>query len=79
MKNVFYGSKSNNICAFCWKHRLGLTPKQLKKRRCLKRNCDALERRPHPMWDKREEQRAGRGAKKKRLEEKYREITGRSD
>ena len=77
MKKTFYGSRSDNIAAYCWKHRLALTPKQLKKRRCLKRECDALEKRPHPMWEKREAEKETKIPRKKRLEAKYREITGK--
>ena len=77
MKKVFYGSKSNNICAYCWKHRLALTPKQMKKRKCLKRKCEALEKKDHPMWEKRESEKESKIPRKKRLEAQYREITGK--
>lgn len=56
MLQVFDGrcAKAENVCAFCWHHKKGLTVKQLKKRKCLARQCGALERKDHPYWAARE-------------------------
>lgn len=72
---TFYGSRTGNSCAYCWKHHLAMTPKQLQRRECLKRQCDALQRFDHPFWDKREERKAMRLARKERLDKQYREVT----
>ena len=72
---TFYGSRTGNSCAYCWKHHLALTPTQLKRRGCLGRGCDALQRYDHPYWEKREETKAKRRARKERLEKQYQEVT----
>lgn len=72
---TFYGSRSANSCAYCWKHKLALTPQQLKQRRCLARNCDALEKHEHPYWEQRTHRKEKRRARKARLEDKYKEAT----
>jgi hypothetical protein len=73
---TFYGSRTGNSCAYCWKHHLAMTPAQLKRRGCLGRQCDALKRFDHPFWEKREETKAKRRARKERLERQYLEVTG---
>lgn len=35
---TLYGDKSENCCGFCRLHRVGITPKQLKQRKCLTEN-----------------------------------------
>ncbi len=75
MKRTFWGSESNNVCAFCWKHRLYLTPKQMKARHCLTYHCDALQRcDEHRLWAKRDERKENRKSRKEKLEARYREI-----
>jgi len=75
MKRTFWYSDSNNVCAFCWKHRLYLTPKQMKRRKCLVYHCDALQRcEDHTFWSKREERKENRKSRKENLEARYREI-----
>lgn len=73
-RSTFYGGRSSNVCAFCWKHRKALTPKQLRRRECLKRQCDALERYDHPLWEQREKSKALRAARKERLEGVWKEM-----
>jgi hypothetical protein len=72
---TFYGSASSNSCAYCFKHHKALTPRQLKKRECLKRQCDALQRCEHPLWEQREKKKEQRIARRERLEKMYEEVT----
>lgn len=39
---------------FCHKHKRHLTTKQLKRKECLKKQCNALERHEHEFWRQRE-------------------------
>ena len=72
---TFYGSTSKNSCAYCYKHHKALTPRQLQKRECLKRQCDALQRCDHPYWEQREKKKEQRVARRERLEKMYEEVT----
>lgn len=74
---TLYGSASDNTCAFCCKHFLSLTPRQLKTRKCLQRQCRYLIRHEHRFWDERDTRKAMRKARKRRLEEKYAAVTGK--
>lgn len=72
MAKTFYGCRSDNVCAYCWKHHLSLTPRQLKTRGCLCKGCGALRRvDTHPYWANREKSRAMRAARKVRMEALY--------
>lgn len=48
------GGKQKNCIGFCWKHRRGITKKQEKIRKCLKKQCGAFEKREHPYWEQNE-------------------------
>lgn len=72
---VFYGSTTSNSCAYCHKHHLGMTPQQMKKRKCLEKQCGALQRCEHPYWEERAKKKEIRAARKERLENQYREVT----
>jgi len=74
LKNTFYGSQTANVCAFCWKHKLYLTSRQVRKRKCLRRRCDAIQKLDHPVWRMREEKMKACADKKARLEAAYAEI-----
>jgi len=52
-------SASNRV-AYCWCgwHRGYLTTNLLKRRRCLKKSCGALQRLPHGYWARREKAKA---------------------
>ena len=51
-----YGSHISNkrVIGYCWKHKGALTVKQLKQKRCLQKQCHALERYEHEYWRQRE-------------------------
>ena len=72
---TLYGSTSTNSCAYCYKHYKALTPKQLKTKKCLEKQCSALQRCEHPYWEQREKRKEQRAARKERLEAKYKEVT----
>lgn len=71
---TLFGSETTNSCAYCWKHHKGLTPRQLKQKGCLGKQCDALQRFEHPYWEQREKTKAYRVARKDRLEAMYKEA-----
>lgn len=57
MKRTFYGSEAleYRCIAYCWKHHKWMTVKQMKRRGCLGKGCDALQRKDgHPYWARRE-------------------------
>ena len=74
---TLYGSTSDNTCAFCCKHYLSLTPRQLKTRACLQKQCRYLIRHEHRFWDERDNRKVMRKARKRRLEEQYTAATGK--
>jgi hypothetical protein len=39
-----YGAESDNVCAYCKKHRKGMTVKQVKTKECLKKKLLALSK-----------------------------------
>lgn len=76
VRRVLSGSWSSNTCAFCAYHGKALTPNQMKSHRCLGKQCTALIRHEHPIWETREKRKAKRKARKERLEETYKRSTG---
>ena len=53
-RTLFY-CYSSNLCAWCHYHNAGVTERQMRKKKCLSRQCDALEKYPeHPIWAYRE-------------------------
>ena len=56
MVKGLYGSQISNhkVIGYCWKHKGALTVKQLKQKRCLQKQCHALERYEHEYWRQRE-------------------------
>ena len=73
-KPTFYGSRTCNVCAYCWKHKLYLTSRQVKRRKCIKHRCDALKKLEHPFWTMREDSMKACAEKKARMEAAYAEI-----
>lgn len=74
MRRTLYSGFSANTCAYCALHRASLTPKQMKKHRCLAKGCTALIRHEHPYWETREESRQKRRDRKERMEKLYKEA-----
>lgn len=77
VRKTLYGSSSSNTCAFCAYHGAALTPKQMKQHGCLAKQCTALIRHEHPLWEQREERRQLRKARKDRLEKMYQDSIRR--
>lgn len=77
VRNTLYGGKSSNTCAFCALHGKSLTPRQLKKHKCLAKGCTALIKHEHPYWENREKTKQLRAERKVRMETEYARITGR--
>ena len=75
-RRVLSGSTSSNTCAFCAFHGCSLTPHQVKKQRCLGKQCTALIKHEHEFWQYQEERKAMRKARKKRLEQQYQKAIG---
>lgn len=73
---VLYNGRSSNTCAFCAYHGKSLTPRQMRKHKCLAKECDALIRHEHPVWQSRERKKKRRAERKERLERLYIEATG---
>lgn len=71
VRKTLYGCESANTCAFCALHGRSLTPAQMKKHECLRKECSALIKHEHPIWIEREKKKEVRRARKQRLEEKY--------
>ena len=54
-KKVLYGSESTNVCAYCKRKGCYMTVKQLRKKECLKKNCQHLDKKEdHEWWKQRE-------------------------
>lgn len=80
VRRTLYGGSSSNTCAFCAFHKRALTPKQMKKHKCLAKGCTALVRAEHPLWVEREQRREVRKARKQRMEQAYiRAVGGETD
>ena len=77
VRRTLYGTWSANTCAFCAFHGKALTPKQMKQHGCLGKQCDALIRHEHPLWEQREERKQKRKERKDRFEKMYLDSTGR--
>lgn len=68
MMNVLYGTDAyeGNCIAFCWHHHKWLTVTQMKKHKCLAKQCDRLEKKEgHPYWVERDRIKAIKKARKK--------------
>ena len=54
-KTCLYNTHSDNVAAFCKKHRCGMTVKQIRCRECLSKQCWYLVKyQDHPWWKQRE-------------------------
>ena len=75
-RKTFYGTTSCNTCAYCYKHFLSLTPKQVEKRGCLRKQCNALRRfEDHPFFQRKAKTKEKRYLRKAEMERRYLEAT----
>ena len=64
-----YGCKSNNICAYCKHHAVGLTVKQMRHKGCLQKQCWYLQKNEqHDWWRQREVIKQKRKNRKEAIE-----------
>ena len=55
MRRTLFDCYSSNLCAWCHYHHAGVTVRQMRKKKCLARQCGALEKySEHPFWEYRE-------------------------
>ena len=51
-----YGTHSDNVCGYCYYHHAGVTVRQMKRKRCLAKQCPAFRKyTEHGYWKQREE------------------------
>lgn len=61
-----YGTESNNVCAYCRKHKKGMTVRQVKAKQCLKKQCWYLQKyEQHSWWEQRALAKARKKANRK--------------
>ena len=66
---TLYNCTSSNIVGYCCYHKCGITTKQLKKKECLKKNCNYLKKNEcHQLWAQRERAKAKKKANKHIME-----------
>lgn len=64
---VLFGTCSENCAGYCRLHQCGMTPKQIKHKECLAKNCWHLEKKEHEWWHQRERAKAKRVARKENI------------
>ena len=65
MKHMtLYRTIAKSPCAYCMKHNVSLTVKQVKHKKCLSKECWHLKKYEHEFWKQREIIKAKRKAKK---------------
>ena len=65
MKHMtLYGTVARSPCAYCTKHQVSLTVKQIKKRKCLSKECWYLKKYDHEFWRQRNILKAKKKARK---------------
>lgn len=74
VRKTLYGSESSNTCAYCCYHHYSMTPKQLRKKECLKKNCKFLLKHEHTFWKLREHRKELRKSRKLMVEQRYRMV-----
>ncbi|MBO4556042.1 MAG: hypothetical protein J5706_04715 [Elusimicrobiales bacterium] len=68
-RTLFRGT-STNLCGWCHYHDCGLTVRQMRVKKCLKKQCHWFQRFPeHGIWQQREA--AKRAKKQRKLERGY--------
>lgn len=68
-----YGAQfeKKRACGRCHYHNLYLTPQMVKAKKCLSKQCDALEKYDHEWWHQRELTKQRKKTKKQELKKKY--------
>ena len=68
---TLYGTVARSPCAYCMKHEVSLTVKQVKKKQCLSKECWHLKKYEHEFWRQREILKAKKKARKEEWELRY--------
>ena len=63
------GGSKRKCVGYCRLHKCTVTVKQMKNRECLKKQCGALKRLPHPYWEEREHRKQLRKRRKEAKKE----------
>jgi hypothetical protein len=71
MQTCLYGTKSDNVAGYCRHHHCALTPKQIKCKNCLGKQCYYLiKNEEHDWWRQREVVKQKRKYRKQILDAK---------
>lgn len=69
MKACLYGTCSDNVAGYCRYHKCGLTPKQIKCKNCLGKQCYYLVKNTeHDWWRQRDLVKQKRKARKQAID-----------
>lgn len=63
------GCPKESVVGYCHYHNATLSEHQLKKKKCLEKQCNRLQRIQHPFWERREETKRLRLERKQRLKQ----------
>ena len=70
MKTCLYNTKSDNVAGYCKHHHCSLTPKQIKCKNCLGKQCHYfVKNEEHDWWRQREVTKQKRRERKKFFDE----------
>lgn len=68
---TLYGTVARSPCAYCKKHNVSLTWKQVKTKSCLGKQCWHLVKYDHEVWRQRELQKQRKKASRAEIKKKY--------
>lgn len=55
-RRTLYRGSSTNLCGWCHYHKRGVTPRQMRLKKCLAKQCNAFQKfTEHPLWKQRED------------------------
>ena len=77
MKACLFGTCSNNVAAYCRRHRKNLTVKQMKCKDCLQKECwHLVKNEKHQYWRQRELIKQKKKSKKQMMNDYILTVTG---
>ena len=54
-KFIKLGCNPQNVVGYCHYHKATMSAEQVKKKKCLEKQCNRLQRTPNLFWDRRDE------------------------
>lgn len=67
-RKTIFGNESVNYCGYCKRHNGVITPKQIKDKGCLNKQCwHLIKYDDHPFWKEREKMKQLRKERKEKL------------